>query len=184
MQAKNSEQAYGRVAILLHWMSAVLILTMLPLGFLMQETSGGSRLLLYRTHALLGTFILILTLARLFWKRVDTEPGPPPGLSGLHLRGMNGIHVFLYVLLLVLTVSGIVLSIQSGLIDVLRGDSQEGVTELDELRARSLHGSLARVYIGLLIAHIGGVVMHQMKHGHVFARIGIGRADTADPAEP
>jgi len=182
MQAKSTDQGYGRVAILLHWVSAVLILAMLPLGFLMQDASDGSKLFLYRTHAVVGILILLLTLARLCWKRVDPKPAPPPGLTGLHLRGMEGIHVLLYVLLLALTVSGIVLNIQSGLIDVLRGTSQGGVPEFDEFRSRAAHGLLARVYIGLLVAHIGGVVVHQMKHGHVFVRIGIGRDNTADTA--
>lgn len=176
MGIKSTEQRYGRVAILLHWTSAVLILGMIPLGFLMQNADDGSRLFLYRTHAIVGALILLLSLVRLGWKLNDTKPAPTPGLEGLHLRGMQGIHVLLYALLFALTVSGIVLNLQSGLIDVLRGASQGGIPGFDEFRSRAAHGSLARVYIGLLVAHIGGVMVHQIRHGHVLDRMGIGRA--------
>lgn len=182
MGTKSTEQRYGRVVILLHWTSAVLILAMIPLGFLMQNADDGTKLLLYRTHAVVGALILLLSLVRLGWKLNDTKPAPAPGLEGLHLRGMQGIHVLLYALLFALTVSGIVLNLQSGLIDILRGASQGGIPEFSGFRSRAAHGALARVYIGLLMAHIGGVILHQMRHGHLLARMGIGRANNADQA--
>jgi len=176
MNLKSSEQGYGKVAVILHWVSAALILTMIPLGFLMQDTSDATKLLLYRAHVAIGMIALILTVARLLWKLTDTRPAPPPGLTGLHLRGMEAIHILLYVLLIALAMSGIVLNFQSGLIDVLRGDPQIGYPEFDDFRSRGMHGLLAKIYIGLLIAHIAGVLVHQKKHGHLFARMGIGRA--------
>ena len=123
-----------------------------------------------------GIIVLLLTLARLLWKLADVKPSAPPGLTGLHLRSMEGIHVLLYALLLALVVSGIVLNFQSGLIDVLRGSSGGGISEFDEFRSRSVHGLLARVYMGLLVALIAGVVVHHRRHGHVFPRMGIGKA--------
>lgn len=176
MRAKSTEEGYGKVAVILHWVSAAFIVAMMPLGFLMQDAGEGTKLLLYRLHAAVGILVLVLTVARLLWKLVDTKPVPPPGLTGLHLRGMEVIHVLLYVLLLALAVSGIVLNFQSGLIDLLRGSSQGGFPQFDELRSRSVHGLLARVYIGLLVTHIVGVLVHQKKHGHVFARMGVSRA--------
>ena len=175
MAVKSTKQRYGRVAVILHWMSAAFILAMMPLGFLMQEAGEGAKLPLYRAHSAIGLVVLLLTVIRLAWKTVDMRPSPPPGLTGLHLRGMEAIHALLYVILLALTVSGIVLNFQSGLIDVLRGVSQGTIPEFEKFRARAAHGMLARVYIGLLVAHIGGVVVHQFRHGHVFARMGIRR---------
>lgn len=176
MPIKSSEHGYGQVAVALHWISALLILGMFPLGFLMQDTGEGGRLLWYRLHAVIGFLVLLLTVARLFWKLFDVKPDPPAGLSGVHLRGMELIHVLLYLGLLLLAVSGIVLNIQSGLIDVLSGKTQE-FPDFAEFGARRAHGLLARIYIGLLVAHIVGVVVHQFRHGHVFARIGIGKSD-------
>ena len=175
MGARNTDQNYGSVALTLHWVSAVLILAMMPLGFLMQDAGTGTKLLLYRAHAAVGIVVLLLTVARLLWKLADKKPSPPPGLTGLHLRGMEGIHVLLYVLPLALVVSGIVLNFQSGLADVLRGISAAGIPEFEEFLSRGAHGLLARVYIGLLVAHVAGVLAHHRKHGHVLARMGLGR---------
>lgn len=178
MPRKTTEQRYGGIAIALHWVSAVLILGMLPLGFLMQNAGEDSRLLQYRLHAIVGFAVLLLTVARLVWKFFDVKPAPTPGLTGVHLRGMQFVHGLLYLVLLVLTVSGLVLNVQSGLIDVLRGTAQE-FPDLSEFGARRAHGMLARIYIALLVAHIGGVVVHQFRHGHVFSRMGIGKSDVA-----
>lgn len=176
MRARSTDAGYGRVAILLHWVCAALIIAMMPLGFLMQDAGGDTKLLAYRLHAGIGVVVLLLTAARLLWKLADTRPSPPPGLAGLHLRGMKAIHTLLYALLVALAVSGIVLNFESGLIDVLRGTAPDGVPELDGFRSRAAHGVLARVYLGLLLAHIAGVLVHQRRHGRVLARMGIGRS--------
>ena len=97
---KSTQHRYGGVAIGLHWVSAVLILGMLPLGFLMQNAGEGDRLLWYRLHVMVGIAVLLLTMARLVWKWFDVKPAPTPGLSGVHLRGMELVHVLLYLVLL------------------------------------------------------------------------------------
>ncbi len=178
MSVKSSEHRYGGVAIALHWVSAILILGMLLLGFLMQNAGESDRLLWYRLHAGIGFSVLLLTMARLVWKLLDVKPAPTPGLTGVHLRGTELIHFLLYLVLLVLVVSGIVLTVQSGLVDVLRGETQEfpGFAEFGSRRA---HGMLARIFIALLVFHIGGVVFHQLRHGHTFARMGVGKSDVS-----
>ena len=178
MPMKSTQQRYGGIAIGLHWASAILILGMLPLGFLMQNAGAGDRLLWYRVHGMVGFAVLLLTMARLAWKLFDVKPAPTPGLTGVHLRGMELVHVFLYLVLLVLVGSGIALNIQSGLLDVLRGAAND-FPHLTDFGSRRAHGVLARIYIALLVAHIGGVAVHQFRHGHAFARMGIGKSDVA-----
>ena len=123
-----------------------------------------------------GFTVLLLTMARLVWKLFDVKPAPTPGLTGVHLRGMELVHALLYVILLVLAGSGIALNVQSGFLDVLRGVTQD-FPDFAEFGARRAHGTLARIYIALLVAHIGGVVVHQFRHGHAFARMGFGKSD-------
>ena len=171
---KNTEQNYGRVAVGFHWVSALLILMMLPLGFLMQKASEAEKIQWYRIHILIGILILLITLARIAWKFFNVKPEPAPGLRGIHLLGMKLIHILLYLVLFLLPVSGIVLMVQSGMVDVLRGVTQD-LPKFDGMDARQAHGLLSRCFIGLLIAHIGGVILHQIRFGHVFPRMGIGK---------
>ena len=176
MPMKSTQQRYGAMAIGLHWVSAVLILGMLPLGFLMQNAGDDGQLFWYRLHVMVGVAVLLLTIVRLAWKLFDVKPSPTPGLSGVHLQGMKVIHVLLYLVLLVLVVSGIVLNVQSGFVEVLSG-AKQGIPDFGEFGARRSHGMLARIYIALLVAHIGGVLLHQFRHGQVFPRMGIGSPD-------
>ena len=178
MPMKSTQERYGRVAIGFHWVSALLILGMLSLGFLMQHAEEGDRLFWYRLHAMVGFAVLLLTIARIAWKLFDEKPEVTPGLTGIHLRGMELVHVLLYLILLVLVGSGIALNVQSGFLDVLRGATQD-FPDFAEFGARRAHGTLARIYIALLVAHIGGVAVHQFRHGNAFARMGIGKSEAA-----
>ena len=100
---KSTPTQYGRVAQLLHWLSALLILFLIPMGFLMQTVDEGARLSLYRTHVILGILVLGLTLVRLGWRWFDSPPEPPSNLAGTGLLAYRTIHWLLYPALLVLT---------------------------------------------------------------------------------
>lgn len=168
----GNAEAYGTVAVFLHWVSAVLVLAMLPLGFLMQGASVGMQASLYWAHLVIGVLVFVLTLARVVWKFRDSKPEPHPELAGLHLWGLKVVHFLLHFALLVLSFSGVVLVVQSGLLEVLQGGGP--VPDLSGAGAREPHGVVARIYIGLLVAHIGGVVLFQVRHGGVLSRMGIG----------
>lgn len=172
---KSTPTQYGRVAQLLHWLSALLILFLIPMGFLMQTVDEGARLSLYRTHVILGILVLGLTLVRLGWRWFDSPPEPPSGLAGTGLLAYRTIHWLLYLALLVLTISGIVLNVVSGLGDILSGTVPGPIpTDLSGYLPRTVHGITARVYIGLLMAHIAGVISYQATEGDVLKRMGLG----------
>jgi cytochrome b561 len=174
MPLKSSEDRYGSVAVTLHWLCAFLILLMIPLGYIMQNVQSETRLLAYRVHVGIGLVVLLLTLARLVWKLLDTKPNLTPGLSGIHAKGMKVVHVLLYFVLLALISSGVALGIQSELFVGLKNSATE-FADFSLFRSRQAHGFLAVVYLALLVAHIGGVIVHQLRHGQVVNRMGIGK---------
>ncbi len=175
MSSKSTSAQYGVIAQRYHWISAVLIIAMIPLGFLMQNAEiEATKLLLYRGHVLIGALILIITIARIVWRRSDIKPEPPMELHGWHLKVFNAIHVLLYVLIFVLTLSGIGTIALSGMGEILSGASSSPIpTDLGELGPRRAHGIMSRIYIALLVGHIGGVVFHQVTKSDVFGRMGI-----------
>src|SRR5690606_23920776 len=119
MSLKSTESTYGRVAQLFHWSSAFLILLMIPLGFLMQSADAASKQRLYQLHVVLGILILLLTLLRIVWRWREPTPQPPAGLSPLHQFAFKAVHLLLYVVLLLISVSGIGLMLMSGLAEPL-----------------------------------------------------------------
>ncbi len=99
--------AYDRGTQRFHWLSAILILAMIPIGFLMQDADGGTKLLLYRAHVGMGLLILAITVVRIIWRIRQPVPAPPSGMGKLHVRGLEATHVLLYAVLLALAVSGV-----------------------------------------------------------------------------
>lgn len=170
---KSTAQKYGPVAQLLHWLSVLLIVVLIPMGFWMQSAEPEVKPLLYKTHVLIGLSILGLTVLRLIWRWLDTTPELPAGLEGRQRLAYRGIHWLLYLALLILTASGIALNLTSGLSDILFAGAPGPIpANLAEFPARTAHGLLARVFIGLLAAHLVGVVSYQVTHGDVLARMG------------
>ncbi len=197
MTTEWTRDAYSRRVQVLHWLSAALILLMIPLGFCMQGIESRSlELFAFRLHVLSGIVVLALTVLRLVWRWMDGSPEPLQDLSPLHRRMVGFIHALLYLVLAGLSISGVILLMQSGLGAILFGLSSEPIpADLGEYLPRQAHAAEARVYMALLVAHVGGVLVHQLTHGEVLARMGVhvGQAavrqdwksvfETAAPAE-
>ena len=170
----NKPNLYDRGTQRFHWLSAVLILAMIPLGFLMQDATGETKLLLYRAHCAIGLLLVVITLARIIWRIKQPVPEPPSGMGTLHVRGLEATHLLLYAVLLGLSVSGIAMLALTSLPEVLTGASTS-YPDMVELGPRRAHGAGVFVYIALLVAHVGGVIVHQTRHGGSLQRIGVGR---------
>ncbi len=181
MNKERTPDAYSPRVQVLHWLSAALILMMIPLGFLMQRiASQPLELFALRLHMLLGVVVLVLTAVRLIWRWVDGSPGPLPGLSPLHRRLVGVVHALLYLVLAGLSISGAVLLLQSGLGAILLGLSSEPIpANLSEYLPRQAHALEARVYIGLLVGHLSGVFVFQLTKGEVLSRMGVRVGHTA-----
>lgn len=98
-------QRYTLPAMLLHWTQAALIVWLLWLGWTMTDLpKGAERSAAYSLHKSLGLLVLLLTSARIAWR---LRHAPPPALqSGWQARLAGGVHVVLYVLLLLVPLAG------------------------------------------------------------------------------
>lgn len=79
----TSRTTYNRVAIILHWLMAILLIGMLLLGEDMMEIEkevgedhGAGGFALINLHVNIGIAILILTVIRIAWRIAN----PPPAL--------------------------------------------------------------------------------------------------------
>lgn len=122
MQFKGTDNEYGLVAQAIHWISAILIFMLIPIGALMAEMPESAlKVLLFKIHITIGLTVLVLTLARVFWLFFDKRP-----IEGEHMTKQNyylfkAIQIGMYFIVVLLTFSGFVLFIESGLVDVLLG---------------------------------------------------------------
>ncbi len=168
---KGTSKEYGRLAQALHWLSSVLILVLWPLGFLMVRMSDVvSQARLYQIHVGIGLLVVILTVVRVIWHFMDEVPESPAGLTPFNAKLFLWTHNLLYIFLFVLAISGAAMLISSGL-----GLSPRNVLPelINDSLPRSAHSLLSKVFLLLLIAHIGGVVRYQLTKGNTLARMGV-----------
>lgn len=168
MKMKNTPTHYGLVNIGIHWLTAVLIAILFPLGLIMMELTyydSG-----YKTfphiHKSLGLILLAVTVLRLLWVLVLSKPPkalPQPRLLELVAKS---VHHLLYLCLLTLLLSGYLISTADGRgIDVFNWftvpalitpfDGQADLAgEIHEIAAWSLMGLIALHVVGALKHHI------------------------------
>lgn len=106
----NTRDGYGLIARLLHWLIVALVLVMLVGGVMLSALpSGGFKAFLMAAHKSTGASILLLMIGRLLWRVYNPRPrdlGEIPVLNYIaHI-----MHVWLYVLLFLQPLSGILMS--------------------------------------------------------------------------
>ena len=107
MRLTNSPDGYGLVHWALHWVTAVLIVWLFRLGLTMVELPLSPQMFeAYALHKSLGLTVLALVLARLAWRRLNGVPALPEGMGRLERLVATAVHHGIYVLLLVIPLSG------------------------------------------------------------------------------
>jgi len=61
---------FGKGTVAIHWVTAILILSLIPMGKYMSEMDITTKINLIRVHVLLGAIVFVLTIVRsvLFFK--------------------------------------------------------------------------------------------------------------------
>jgi cytochrome b561 len=101
------EERYDGVAIALHWITAILVLTLFSLAHIWDffPREAPERSLMQTTHVSLGVVLAGVLAFRLVW-RIGFSRRVPPANSGLARLAASGAHGLLYALLIVMVVAG------------------------------------------------------------------------------
>jgi cytochrome b561 len=107
MQWRNSANSYGAVGKFLHWGIVILIITQYVIAEAAEELPDGlEKLAMITRHKSIGLLVLTLALARIGWKIANRGlPQPVPMAPPQRIAAAAG-HGLLYLLLLVLPLSG------------------------------------------------------------------------------
>ncbi len=172
MITKSTAQAYGAAPVVIHWLSAFLIVVLLVYGF---GAEGGFSPMALRVHASAGIAVLILTMARIaWWVLADSRPEPPEGLAKWQARMAKTVHALFYVVILGMATSGIGMLVLSGVGPILFADAAWAMPDFGLLPTRLPHGLGARLLVLLLILHTGAAVYHQfVKRDGLLRRMGM-----------
>jgi cytochrome b561 len=155
---------YTNGAIALHWLTAVLIIANLMLGLSMVPLAITPRKLQwYQWHKWIGITVFLLTCMRLAWRSIHPAP-PPVAMPEWQRRTAHWTHMLLFVLLLMIPVSGWVYSSSTGVQVVYLGlVPLPDLVPNDKALAhalRAVHVSLNFLLFALVCVHTAAALKH------------------------
>jgi cytochrome b561 len=165
-----SDQRYGLVAIFLHWVLAVAILTAFAVGLTLEDMPFSPAKLKYiNWHKWAGVTILALSALRLLWRLTHRPPALPKpieqAMPAWQLKAFHGTHHLMYLMFFVVPLLGWAYSSAKGFPVVWFG-----VLPLPDLVAPSkalaevleeAHGLAAWGLITLVGLHVAAALKHQ-----------------------
>jgi len=183
MESSVDRYDYTSGAKSLHWLIALLIFVLFPLGWVMGDFSGAQKAQAYNLHKSLGIIVLTLMALRIVWRGLYPAPALPSTMPPLERKGAMLGHLALYALLFALPLTGWALISTSGRPSLLFGYMEIPLIPwLSELPAdtkksyheafEGAHGLLANVLLFFVAAHLAAALRHAilLKDG-VFSRM-------------
>ncbi len=159
---------YNTVAKILHWLMAVMILSLLCVGFYMQDLPRDDALrpTLYMMHKASGMTVLFLVVLRLLW-RLTHKPPSLNRYSGLVKKAASISHVSLYILMFAIPLSGFLMSTAGGHAVNFFGLFEfpllfEKNKDLGKIFSAA-HEIFAYTIIGILLLHVAGAIKHKLE---------------------
>lgn len=169
----NTEARFGAVAKTFHWLTALLILTMIPLGILAQywpyDTSEALAVKadLFSLHKTLGLVTFAVALARILWALIQPRPALLPTGSRVQGLAAETVHFALYGALVLVPLTGwIHHAASTGFAPIWWpfGQTLPFVPQSQPVADAfaGLHLVFNIVLVLSLVAHIGGALKHHV----------------------
>ena len=164
MSLKSTENRWGSVAQLLHWLMALAIIGNGIVGLVMDEMPRGmSKLNTFAIHKSIGLTVLALLVLRASWRLFDRKPDDEPMPRWQRLAA-HATHGVLYLLMLAIPLSGWIYNSAHGY--ALQWFKLFNLPALSEKNdalsdfAGDTHEILFWVLAVVLVAHVGGALVH------------------------
>lgn len=165
MALRNSENSYGWMAKTLHWLTFVLIASLLAVGFLMGELDKGDfRAQVYGLHKSFGIMVLIVASIRLMWMYANVTPLLPASMREVEKLAANLGHSVLYLLMFAMPLSGWGMSSAAGFpVSVFGLFTMPMLVDKNEVMRhfmKETHEVLAWTIIVVVSLHIAAALYH------------------------
>ena len=181
MAIGNSPSSYGSAAKWFHWLMAVLILTMIPVGIITSNMAQTLRdptniaepasvaltATLFSLHKTLGVSLFFMALARIIWAITQPKPGLLNGNKRAEAWLAETVHWMLYGALVLVPLSGwIYHAATTGFAPIWWpfGQDLPFVPKSHALAdvAYALHYILQWILIGAIALHVAGALKHHV----------------------
>ena len=171
MSAGNSAQNYGSVAKTFHWLTALGIFTVIPLGIIANDMPYDTaeqladKAWVFSLHKTIGVTLFFVALARILWALIQPKPVPLHADRKIETLLAHVVHWLLYGSLVLVPLSGWVHhAATEGFAPIWWpfGQNLPLVPESPSLSetAAGLHIVFERVLVISLILHVAGAIKH------------------------
>lgn len=150
---------------LLHWLMAVLAIGLIASGWYMESLprEATDKFALYPWHKSFGVTLFLLLIVRVIIRFTSKIPATPAKLAPWEKLLTSAAHFLLYALMLLVPLSGIIMSDAGGhsvnffftSFDIMATDKPLAG------QARGLHGILPYLLLGVVVLHIAGALKHR-----------------------
>jgi cytochrome b561 len=156
---------YTSTARFLHWLTAAIILVIVPMGIVMANMELGKLGdVLFDIHRSLGFLLLPLAIWRVWYRLTHPVPALPPDIPGYQVLAAEATHWALYALLLAQPVIGwIATSAYGAKISILWLFTLPPIWPQNESVSDAmfaLHRWLGFLMAGILVVHIAAACFH------------------------
>ncbi|SIS66232.1 cytochrome b [Neptunomonas antarctica] len=163
---RNQTTHYGWGSIALHWLMALAIMGMYPLGLYIDSLTyyDPEYTTVPNWHKSIGILVAIFLIIRLGWKAINPQPTPIESHSDLIKRITKLGHAGLYLVLITVLISGYLISTADGrAISVFDWFSVPALPELVENQediAGEIHFIVATTLISFTALHAIAALKH------------------------
>lgn len=162
---------YGAVAMTLHWLIALAIITNIVLILTMPEGRTPLHRSMMSAHMAIGLTVLVLSILRLVWRWINPVPPPPHGLNRWIHVSAKAMHHLMYTLMIGIPLAGWLMVSASGFSPSWFGlfdwPAFPGFAGMDKATGHDWHEAFETVHvvlgwamIVLIPCHIGAAIYH------------------------
>jgi cytochrome b561 len=181
-------QKYSKSAIILHWVTGLLILGMFGVGWYMADLPKDMpktatldlfdlgiytmqfaeaitpRTFYFNLHKSVGVTLLLLILVRLYVRLAQAHPAYPSSMKDWEKKLADLVHRGLYVLMVALPVSGFIMAVYSkyGIhwfgLPLVAGTDNPGLRDI----FKEAHEIIGVVTISIIVVHVAAAIKHKV----------------------
>lgn len=165
----NTPERYGPLSRALHWLSALIIFALIGVGLYMTglDKEDPSRLGIYNLHKAFGVLSVLLLVARIVWLRLSPAPALPAALTAPEQKVVTGVRALLYVLMVLVPMSGYVMSTAGGypvsFFGLFQLPALIGESKALAEAAHEGHELLSYALLAFVLLHAAGALKHRLK---------------------
>ena len=165
---------YSTVAIILHWMIALGVLTLIVMGLAMDHLHLDTMRVFqfYQLHKSIGITVMFLIVLRIGWRLTHRAPALPDDMPQMEKKGAPLAHLALYGLQILLPLSGwamvsvSILGIPTVLFGTIPWPDLPVLSALPdkapvEAVLKTVHHWASWSFLALIVLHIAAALRHQ-----------------------